>query len=273
MASGTSDKTRETPDPARMLRLLWRRQLGEEEGARGPRKKFSLDQVINVGIALADREGLANFSMRRVAEQLGISATSIYTYVPGRSELIGLMIDEVIGRTDVPAYESDLKDRLRAIAELLWEEYHRHPWLLEGQRHRPWIGPGISARYEWELAAVEGCGLDDIAMDHLISLIETHTAANAANDIQAIDLAAESGISDLDWWNIHGPLLEQVIPAERFPISGRVGSAVGMEYQAITSHRAIFEFGLGVILAGIERELAGDADGSSPGESEVGNGR
>ncbi|MGP6174330.1 TetR/AcrR family transcriptional regulator [Corynebacterium sp. A21] len=259
MASGTSDKARETPDPARMLRLLWRRQLGEEEGARGPRKKFSLDQVIDAGIMLADREGLGNFSMRRVAEQLGISATSIYTYVPGRSELIGLMIDEVVDRAGVPAHEGDLNDRLRAIAELLWEEYHRHPWLLEGQRHRPWIGPGISARYEWELAAVEGSGLGDIAMDHLISLIETHTAANAAHDIQAVDLAAESGISDVDWWNIHGPLLEQVTPTHAFPISSRVGSTVGMEYQAITSHRAIFEFGLGVILAGVEKQLAADS--------------
>lgn len=256
MATESSVPVPEPTDAARLLRLLWRRQLGEETGARGPRKKFSLDQIIDAGIALADKEGLANFSMRRVAEQLGISATSLYTYVPGRAELIGLMIDEAVGRATMPAHEGGLRDRLTAIAELLWAEYHRHPWLLEGQRHRPWIGPNVSARYEWELAAVEGCGLSDLAMDHLISLIETHTAANAGNALQAEQLAAESGISDLEWWNTHGPILAEVIPPEAFPISSRVGSAVGMEYGAITSHRAIFEFGLGVILDGVEKQLA-----------------
>lgn len=250
-----SSEKEKTGDPTRMLRLLWRHRLGEEEGARGPRKKLSLDQVIDAAIALADREGLETFSMRRLAEELGTSATSLYTYVPGRGELIGLMIDQVVGRTPLPGHAGELRERLRTLAQLLWEEYHRHPWLLQSRSHRPWIGPGISARYEWELAAVEGCGLDDIAMDHAISLIESHAAANAANAITARQLAEGSGITDLEWWNVHGPILAEVMPADEFPISGRVGQAVGAAYSSITSHRAIFEFGLEVILDGIEARL------------------
>lgn len=245
------------PAPDRILRLLWRKRLGEEEGARGPRKRLSLDQIVDAAIDFADREGLANFSMRKVAEQLGTSATSLYTYVPGRPELIGLMVDQVIGRTPLPEHEGSLRERLRMISQLLWEEYHRHPWLLDAQSHRPWIGPNISARYEWELRAVDGCGLDDISMDHTITLLESHTAASAANSINAQQLVERSGISDLEWWNANAPILAEVMPDDEFPVSGRVGSTVGMEYEAVTSHRAVYEFGLEVILDGIEARQEG----------------
>lgn len=247
-----SSEKEKTEDTARMLRLLWRHRLGEEEGARGPRKRLNVDQIVDTAIGLADREGLAAFSMRRVAEALGTSATSLYTYIPGRSELIGLMIDQVIGRTGLPSHEGELRDRLNTLAHLLWEEYHRHPWLLDAHSHRPWIGPNISARYEWELEAVDGCGFDDVAMDHVISLIESHAAASAANSVHARQLEESSGITDLEWWNVHGPILAEVMPVDEFPVSGRVGSAVGEAYAAVTSHRAVFEFGLEVILDGIE---------------------
>lgn len=256
MSAETGNIEKKNQDTARVLRLLWRKQLGEESGTRGPRKKLKVDQILDAAISLADAEGLPNCSMRKVAERLGISATSLYTYVPGRSELIGLMVDEVIGRTGAPELPGEFRDRLRSIAEVLWEEYHRHPWLLDAQGHRPWIGPHVSVRYEWQLRAIDDSGLDDIAMDHVIALIESHTAATAAESISAAQLAEGSGISDLEWWDIHGPLLEEVMPGDEFPISGRVGSAVGEKYQAVTSHRAIFEFGLEVILDGIAARLS-----------------
>ncbi len=252
MSPANDAKEKKEPAPDRILRLLWRGRLGEESGTRGPRKRLSLDEIVDAAIDFADREGLENFSLRRVAEQLGTSATSLYTYVPGKPELIALMVDQAIGRTPLPAHEGPLRERLRVISHLLWEEYHRHPWLLGAQSHRPWIGPNISARYEWELEAVDNCGLDDISMDHAITLIESHTAASAANNINAGRLVERSGISDLEWWNANAPVLGEVMPADEFPISGRVGSAVGMEYGAITSHRAVYEFGLEVILDGIE---------------------
>jgi AcrR family transcriptional regulator len=240
---------------ARTLRLLWRHQLGEAAGTRGPRKKLTVDQIVAGAIELADAEGLEACSMRKVAEKLGTSATSLYAYVPDRSSLIGLMVDEVVGNTGHPELQDSLRDRLRQIAEMLWAEYLRHPWLLDAQSHRPWIGPNISDRYEWQLRAVEGSGLNDLAMDHTVALLGTHAAANAEQAIIAKKLAEGSGISDQEWWDVNGPILEQVMPADVYPISGRVGSAVGMKYGAVTSHRAVFEYGLEIILDGVEAQI------------------
>lgn len=238
-----------------VLRLLWRGQAEVERGTRGPRRKLSVDQVIEAGIALADANGMESLSMRKVAEAVGVSVMSIYSYVPHRSGLIGLMVDEVIGRTPLPEHVGPLAQRLRAISGILWDEYHRHPWLVDGQSHRPWIGPHTSKRYEWELEALEGIGLDDISMDHTVALIESHTSASAANSINAQRTKLSSGVSDLEWWNVNAPFLEQVMPEEAFPISGRVGAAVGETYQAVTSHRAIYEYGLETIIIGVQSRL------------------
>ncbi|MGC2940572.1 MULTISPECIES: TetR/AcrR family transcriptional regulator [unclassified Brevibacterium] len=238
-----------------VLRLLWRDHLDTEVGTRGPRRKLSVDQIIDAAIEFADAGGIEALSMRKVAEAVGVSVMSLYGYVPHRSGLIGLMVDKVIGLSPMPEHSGSVADRVRCISDVLWDEYHRHPWLVAAQSHRPWIGPHTSARYEWELDAFEGFGLDDIAMDHTVALIESHAAASAANSINAQRLEHSSGVSDLDWWNANAPLLEQVMPEGSFPISGRVGSAVGEKYQAVTNQQAVYEYGIDTIILGVRARL------------------
>jgi hypothetical protein len=139
-------------DPAAddvVLRLLWRDHLDTEVGARGPRRRLSVDQIIDAAIELADTGGIDALSMRKVAESVGVSVMSLYGYVPHRSGLIGLMVDKVIGLSPMPVHSGSVAERVRCISEVLWDEYHRHPWLVDAQSHRPWIGPHTSARYEW----------------------------------------------------------------------------------------------------------------------------
>lgn len=269
-APSTADETRA---PDRMLRLVWRHQVGEEAGARGPRKKWSVDEVVDTAIEDADATGIEGLSMRKIAEKLHTSAASLYTYIPGRDELLGLMIDQVMGRVDLPPFGGAatdpevVGDRLREVSRLAWEEIHRHPWLLAAQRHRPLIGPNISRRYEWQLSALDGCGLDDVSMDHTIALVESHAVASASASINARELARMSGHSDAEWWQVNEPVLSQVMRGDDFRVSGRVGTAVGEKYQAITDPVAVYEYGLMVILDGVGMRLrdiadAGGADGA-----------
>ena len=86
-------------DPERSLELLWRVR---QPSSRGPKPKLDLDQIVSVAIELADEEGLAPLSMRKVAERLGVGTMSLYTYVPGKAELIDLMIDATASRVVSP---------------------------------------------------------------------------------------------------------------------------------------------------------------------------
>jgi AcrR family transcriptional regulator len=245
----------EIRDIDRTLGLLWRRTLGTPRGSRGPKQRVSVDEVVRAAIAVADEEGLPAFSMRKVADRLGLKLMSIYTYVPGRSELIGLMTDEVAGERELPPHEGSLRERITGVARQIWDEYHRHPWLLQVENSRPWIGPHVSDRYEWQLAAIEGAGFTDLEMDQVITLLCGFTAGAARASIDARRTAERSGISDAEWWAVNAPVLDRVMPAGAYPISGRVGQVAGLEYNAVGDPERSFRFGLDRILDGLERLL------------------
>ncbi|WP_326552733.1 TetR/AcrR family transcriptional regulator [Micromonospora sp. NBC_01813] len=245
----------ENRDVDQTLTLLWRRTLGTPQGSRGPRQRVSVDEVVRAAIAVADDEGMAAFSMRKVADRLGLKLMSIYTYVPGRSELIGLMVDEALGEQPLPPHSGDLRQQLHAVARHQWDETHRHPWLLHVDNSRPWIGPNGSDRYEWQLAAIEGAGFTDLEMDQVVTLISGFTASAARASIEARAAVASSGITDAQWWEINAPVLERVMPPDAYPISSRVGTAAGQEYNALGDPQRSFRFGLDRIVDGLERLL------------------
>ena len=243
----------EKQDVDRTLTLLWRRTLGTPQGRRGPKQRVSVDEVIQAGIAVADADGLSAFSMRKVADRLGLKLMSIYTYVPGRAELIGLMVDEFTGELPMPAHRGTLRERMTGVAQLMWDEYHRHPWLLQVENTRPWIGPNVSERYEWQLAAIEGAGLTDLEMDQVVTLLAVFTAGAARTSIETRRTAEATGMSDADWWEINAPLLDRMMPPDRYPISARVGEVAGQEYNALGDPERLFRFGLDRLLDGVEK--------------------
>ena len=89
-----------TPEGRRAVDLLW--APTQQPSIRGPKPRTSLAEVIAAGVAIADAEGLAALSIRKVASRLGIGAMSVYTYAPGRSELVELMIDHVYEEHALP---------------------------------------------------------------------------------------------------------------------------------------------------------------------------
>jgi len=239
-------------DPDRTLALLWRHELGEKQGTRGPKQKTSVDEVVDAAVALADEDGLDAVSMRRVADRLGLGAMSIYTYVPGKSELIDLMVDAAVGEQELPEHAGGVRERLERVARLDWDAYRRHPWLLQVDTSRPPLGPHISDRYEWQLRAVEGIGLGDIEMDQVVTLIAGFVAGPARAAVNAERMRQTSGTTDLEWWELNAPLLDKVMDPRRYPVSGRVGTAAGEAYNAPANPDLAFEFGLARVIDGIE---------------------
>src|SRR5690554_3313570 len=188
-------------DVDRTLALLWRHRLGEPTGTRGPRQKLSVDRVVDAAIALADEEGIDALSMRSVADQLGTRVMSLYTYVPGKAELIDLMVDAVqleipIPQTTPPGWRA----KLEAVARDNWELYQRHPWLLQVDLTRPPLGPGISDRYEYQLGAVEGLGLSDLDMDSIVTQIGGFVTGAARAQAAVERMAKSSATTDAQWW-------------------------------------------------------------------------
>ena len=238
-------------DPARSLGLLWGARDRPRAG-RGGRRDLTLDRVVRAAIEVADKEGLVALSMRRVADALGVGTMSLYTYVPGKAELIDLMLDTTYGELVREDVAGNWRARLEAVARQNWQLYRRHPWMLTVGMSRPPLGPHVMAKYEYELRTVADPGLDELEMDSVLNLVLGHAevAARRASDASATE--SETGITDDQWWQKSGPMLAALVDFRQFPTASRVGEAVGNALGTAYDPEHNFEFGLRRILDGIE---------------------
>ncbi|MFG3441716.1 TetR/AcrR family transcriptional regulator [Nonomuraea sp. NPDC047897] len=244
-------------DPARSLALLWRTS---ERASRKGKPDLSVDRIVRAAIEVADAEGLHGLSMRRVAERLGVGTMSLYTYVPGKPELLDVMLDTVYGTVYDTAYGETLpedmpggwRERLTHIARANWALYRRHPWLLQVATSRPVLGPNVTAKYDHELRAIDGIGLTDVEMDQVITLVTGFVHGTARGAVEASQAESQTGMSDEQWWAAHAPFLGRIGDAARYPTAARVGQAAGEALGAAYSAEHTFEFGLECLLDGIE---------------------
>jgi AcrR family transcriptional regulator len=235
-------------DPKRTLELLWDVR---ERPRRGPKPRLTAEEIVRAAIRLADAEGLDGLSIRRIAEELGVSPMSIYTYVPGKAELIDVMVDRTFGELTPPGHDS-WRARLEHIARDDWALFHRHPWLLQITMARPPLGPNTCARFEFELRAVDGLGLSDLEMDSVVALVTGFAESAARVSVNAAEAERRSGMTDEQWWEASAPLLEKLVTEDDYPLGTRVGAAVGYEYSAAIAPGRAFEFGLARVLDGID---------------------
>ncbi|WP_280506883.1 TetR/AcrR family transcriptional regulator [Nocardia farcinica] len=236
-------------DPARTLTLLW--GLHPKPGRKG----LTVATIVAAGIEVADAEGLDAVTMRRVSERLGVGAMSLYTHVPGKTDLVELMHDAVLADLyrdpGEPAAAGDWRAGLTLVAQRNWQLYQQHPWLLGLIGTRPVPGPHSIAKYEAELRPLDGLGLGDVEMDAVLTLVLTHVQGTARLAATSAATPADSQLTDPQWWDITGPILDRLFDPAKFPVAARVGAAAGSEHNAAVDPDHALGFGLERILDGI----------------------
>ncbi|GAB3145716.1 hypothetical protein GCM10027290_26090 [Micromonospora sonneratiae] len=222
-----------------------------------PGSGLSLDRIVRTAITIADEQGLASLSMRRVASALDVGAMSLYRHVPDKGELVDLMVDAAYGEIRYPVPGPDgWRARLELAARQEWAMYRRHLWVLTivAGTHRPPLGPNVLANIEWVLAAVEGYGLDpDSTMQVYLTVSDYVQGAALYLRTEAED-ERRTGVTSRQWWESKGPALARLLDSGRFPelsrfvqASAETGSAAGKN----------FEFGLQRVLDGLAVFLDG----------------
>jgi AcrR family transcriptional regulator len=263
-----------TGDPARVLELLW--GSPERRGRRGPRPGLSVETIVRSAIAIADGDGLEAVTMRRLADSLGVRPMALYTYVPGKSELLDLMLDTVYGELPRAAWRDDgWRERLATVAHDNRALFEAHPWAAAISTSRPPLGPGLMAKYEHELGALANAGLDDIETDAALTFLLdfVRSAALAAQDARAT--RQDTGMTDEEWWAANAPLLARIIDEEAYPTAARIGAAAGAAHGGAYSPDHAWEFGLARVLDGLGAliERHGHAGGGTSRENPLASGR
>ncbi len=243
-------------DPTRTIDLLWRAQAAASR--RGPERGLDVDAVISAAIEIAGRDGLVGVSMRRIAGALDVATMTLYTYVPGKAELLDLMLDTVYARmprTDTGG--QPWRDRLREVAEGNRTLFKAHPWAATVSTMRPPLGPGLMAKYEHELSALDGLGLDDVQIDDSLTYLLSFVQAAARARLDARGAEQDSAMDDERWWAANAPLLARVLDEDAFPLASRIGAAAGAAQASALDPEHAYDFGLERVLDGLATLIEG----------------
>lgn len=245
-------------DQARTLELLWGTR---PTSGLGRRPGLSLERIVVAAVDVADSDGLESLSMRKVADRLGVGAMSLYRHVRDKAELLDLMIDRVLAEVRYDEREqlgrssgvdrAGWRSSLERVARTNRALYERHPWLLALVAHRPPLGPGVIGKYDAELYAVDGVGLEDVEMDLVLTLVLGYVRDATASLLAWRSLPESSGQADAEWWAQLEPHLARVL-GDRYAMAVRVGTASSAQYDGVHDAERAWEFGLQRILDGVE---------------------
>lgn len=234
------------------LAIMWGMR---EQPTRGRKATISLDAIVARAVEVADAEGLDAVSMRRLSSDLGVGTMSLYRHVPGKSELIDLMIDHVNAMPDGPP-PSDLgwREHLERCARGSYRNYLQHAWILQVDQSRPLLGPNAIAGLELFLKGLEGLDLTGQQKMMVIMSIDAYVSGLARQEVQATRAEQRTGVSDEEFWSAQAPVLERVMSTGAYPV------LAGLSMDAFDAGWAdTFDLGLTALLDGFEDRLARDA--------------
>ncbi|WP_310720040.1 TetR/AcrR family transcriptional regulator [Streptomyces lydicus] len=203
-----NQKAKETRDAGASIALLWGEQ---DQPTRGPKPSLTPARIAQAAVALADAEGLDAVSMNKVAATFDVSAMALYRYVPGKGELVDLMIESILAeRPDLSVAGEDWRAQVTEWARQCLRVYQGHTWLLAATAmRRQAMGPQQLGWLDAALAALEPTGLT-AAQRHHVFLLVVGLVRNLAQ--QSLDFDAER---DREWNRLTGELLDR--HADRFP--------------------------------------------------------
>lgn len=160
---------------------IWLRPQPGERPGRLTREKISV-----AALAIADAEGFAAVSMRRIAARLGASTMSLYYYVRTKADLVALMDDALMEEILVPEGQlpRQWRDAISAIARRTRDVFARHPWALLSMQGAP-PGPNAMRHFEQSLEALEGAPLSPEGKLALLQLVDDFVFGHSLRTAQA----------------------------------------------------------------------------------------
>ena len=197
-------------------------QLPPPPGSRVPpdrarrrrREPITREAIVEAALRLLDRDGLDDLSMRRLADELGTGAASLYHHVGSKDGLLDLVFDHVIGELEVPDPEPDRwQDQVKEVARAQRAGILRHRDIVRISLGRIPLGPNALEYSERVLAILRAGGLsDELAVKGHHLLIAT------VNGFTLDETNAPEG-AEADWTEAVKAVREYMssLPPDRFP--------------------------------------------------------
>lgn len=213
------------------------------------REPVSRDRALRTAVALADAGGIDSVTMRRLAEELGVEAMSLYHHVPNKDAILDGMVDLVFAEIEMPSLDADWKTALQRRSASVRAVLLRHRWAIRLMESRAAPGPANLAHHDAVLGCLRAAGFSIPLTAHAYSVLDSyvygfvHTELNlpfqTTEETQVVARAIFDQLQPGAYPHLAELTLQHVL---------KPGYRYGDE----------FAFGLALVLAGLERALSSE---------------
>ena len=204
------------------------------------------ERVLEAGVALADREGIEALSMRRLGQEVGVEAMSLYNHVRNKDELLNGMVDIVFSEIDLPAAGEDWPTAMRRRAISARHALKRHPWAIGLMESRAQPGPATLRHHDSVLRNLREGGMSIEMAAHAYSLVDSYIYGFTLNEQSLPFDSSPAKIAE-----VAGNIMREM-PAGEYPYLTEM--AVEHAMKPGYDYGDEFEFGLKMIIDGLQTQ-------------------
>lgn len=215
--------------------------------AEETRPPLTQERVLLAAVDLADESGVAALTMRKLAQRLGVEAMSLYHHVANKSDVLDGMVDVVFGEIALPDTDVEWQTAMRQRAIAVRDTLTRHPWAISLMESRKNPGPATLRHHDAVLGHLRRAGFSVAMAAHAYSVLDSYIYGFALQEQQLPFRTPEELEAMAD------TLMQQVSTATH-PHFTEMATEYAL--QSGYSYANEFEYGLDLIVAGIEQAVA-----------------
>ncbi|WP_051713353.1 TetR/AcrR family transcriptional regulator [Spirillospora albida] len=231
-------------------------RIDDDEATEQPRVPLSRRRVLRAAVEIADRDGLGRLTMRGLAQELGVEAMSLYHHVANKGAVVEGVLEVVLGEilraaeeVEAPDPADDWRAALRARVLAAREVLLRHRWAPRALEASTTTSPAVIAYYDGVVGILRAGGFSYDLAHHALHALGSRAIGFSQ---ELFEPGGEEGPAEAP---------DAAAMAERFPnLAGMVGAIAHDDPDGtlgFCDDRFEFEFGLDLILDGLERRRIG----------------
>lgn len=205
----------------------------------GQRVPLSRDRILAAAVKVADIEGLDAITMRRLGQELGVEAMSLYKHIENKDAILDGMVDLVLTNVYQPEPGGRWQTELRAYAGSARTAFGAHPWAIGLMNAREKPSQEYLARLDRCIGVLREGGFSLEAAAHALSFLDSYIYGSAVQEA-SLPFDSPEGLAE-----VTENILEQM-PIDELPYLAEMGAAFVLDTGY--DQAAEFEFGLELVL-------------------------
>jgi AcrR family transcriptional regulator len=211
----------------------------------GSRVSLTRELVLRTALMIMDESGIETLSMRLLGTRLGVEAMSLYNHVADKNDIIDGVLDLVVAEIAIPVAEDNWRSAMKERALSAWIAFKRHSWASALMDSRISSSPARLRYYDTIVGALNRAGFSLELAARAFSLLDCYVYGFGR---QWFNMAA-AGEKEAE-------AFRKIVPDQSYPYLARMAE---LTMQTGYDEDADFEFGLNLILDGLERLLSSSA--------------